>query len=227
MNKLCLGCSWRTIELKQFSAKNCNSYQENDEGLNCCLCGGFLCKDCAMLLHPQLVTLQNRLHSDCMPFFNGMQQYAKSGFKHQPSSYQGHCCMISNKRYESREKVELEQRQKKAKRICLLTPNQEKNNSKEVSIGGAMAFPEFLLLVGVDEKSMDVLGLGPENCTNLPARWHYVIDEEDAEQLQSAGCHPKRNMPREWNDIDLFVSVPLPHANPNKAINKVRILFIE
>ena len=35
MNKLCLGCSWRTIELKQFLAKNCKNFQKTDEGLIC------------------------------------------------------------------------------------------------------------------------------------------------------------------------------------------------
>ena len=150
-----------------------------------------------------------------------------SGYEHQPSSYQGHCCLISNKRYESREKDEMEQRQKNAKRIRLLPPDQVKTNSKDISIGGAMAFPEFLLLVGVDEKSMDVLGLGPEEGTNLPARWHFVIDEEDAKQLQSAGCHPKETIPMEWNDITLVVSVALPFANQKKSENKVRIVLIK
>ena len=127
--------------------------------------------------------------------------YVESKYKTDIPDYIGHCCIID----ENYHKQEIEKNELK-----LLAGKGNNRDKNDVSIGGCMCFPEFMLLIPTIGECMDGIGLGAED--NLDARWHYVIDEEYAGLIRDEGFHPKLNMHNNWKVQEYSMKIATPHS---------------
>ena len=196
--KNCLGCSFRTIEYYRFSLTNNKTFQKTEEGLTCSRCGCLLCKDCATILYQDLAKNRTKFHSDCNPFLNGLETYVLTNGKKHPKNFIGHCCMISVM-YPPR---------KKGSQVRN-TVDVDDCQEGTFSIGGSFCLPEFKLLIPIDEKGMDVFGVGKDE--EADARWHYVISEKHAAEIHSRGVFPSHEMPSSWTCVEKNLNIQLPH----------------
>ena len=221
-NNNCLGCSYRTIEYRQFSQKkNSNCYQKTRVGIKCSSCNRVLCESCVAGLLKGLKSKRNSLHSECDEFVRHIDTFHNSRGKVTPEGYIGHCCLISKySTSPSGSKSPTEQRP-------LTCHNMTNDNgaSEGTTIGGCMSLPEFRLLIPTDTTCMDVLGLGSENDRGekLKGRWHYVIDEEFAAGVAARNVYPKDSHmpPDDWTFRDIKMSIPLPHSLTGRDCKKV------
>ena len=232
--RFCVGCSFRTIEKKQFRPKtNSKCHQKSLLTLQCSICRKELCYDCVRDLRSSIGPIQHLLHDDCNDFVQGLQEYEESNGKVTPEGYIGHCCLI-NRHYpdakERKENVQNQQTKVILKREDLpdeLIPKYfESPSPNRPRIGGSMCLPEYKLLLPSDEKSMDILGLGKEE-KYLKARWHYVIDEDWAQRKEIRDVHPLKTMPNNWKSTTVKLKVPIPHSLKDAKTtvrNKIAIL---
>ena len=96
---ICLCCSSRSIEINTFDAKNnCQDHQKSIIGLNCMVCGQFLCSDCISNLKKKLCRLKGNIHSSFIPFQDAILTYEKEKIQMNSEHYIGHCCMIKHYR---------------------------------------------------------------------------------------------------------------------------------
>jgi hypothetical protein len=240
--RFCVGCSFRTIEKKQFRTKtNSKCHQKSLLTLKCSICRKELCYDCVRNLRSSIGPMQHLLHDDCKDFLNGLQAYDESNGKVTPEGYIGHCCLINRHYPDTKEQKNIYRKQQTKiilKREDLpdeLIPKYFESPSPR--IGGSMCLPEYKLLVPSDENSMDILGLGKEH-KYLKAKWHYVIDEEWAQQMHIRDVHPLNTMPNNWTSTTVKIQVSIPHSLKDakttvsnkiailKCIQLVRILLI-
>ena len=70
--------------------------------------------------------------------------------------------------------------------------------------------PEFKLLIPIDEKGMDVFGIGKDE--KADAKWHYVIDEKHTMEIHSCGVFPSQEMPSTWTCVVKKLNIQLPHV---------------
>ena len=94
----CLGCSFKTIERKQFRNENKrNCYQTTSIGLTCSVCKGLLCKNCIKDLHTKLNPYRRLLHADNDAFVAAIDAYMNIGGnkQHALEDFVGHCCIIN------------------------------------------------------------------------------------------------------------------------------------
>ena len=97
--KRCLGCSFRTIEYKQYNhCKNGYCYQKTKIGLECYNCKQVVCKDCVCDLALSISKKRNDIHPDFESYANDVMYYEKNGPLQQPNQFIGHCCLINNQR---------------------------------------------------------------------------------------------------------------------------------
>ena len=90
-----------------------------------------------------------------------------------------------------------------------------------------MVYPEFGLLIPSNDKCMDVLGLGKEK-DHVDARWHYVLDETNAEEILLLGGHPKVSLPSTWQVFTKMIKVDLPHVlSTKKHRSKTKVMFLD
>lgn len=98
-SRLCLLCSYRSIDLKQFGKTkkgevNAKTHQTTDSGLICSRCDGFVCQNCISILVPALK--HDSKHFQSIELLN---HYSKAlqrptSTPSSPPNYVGHCCLI-------------------------------------------------------------------------------------------------------------------------------------
>ena len=98
-SRLCLLCSYRSIELKQFGKTrngeiNAKTHQTTDSGLICSKCDGFVCHNCISLLVPAMKLDSKHFQStDLLDHYSHAVEHQKSTSR-SPPNYLGHCCLI-------------------------------------------------------------------------------------------------------------------------------------
>ena len=216
-DKRYLGCSFQSIEQKQFKpVKNANDFQEVRTGVICSQCKGLLCSLCVSDFLGQIDLKCHRYHDDTTPLLNGLRTYTSGNDV--ATDFVGHCCYIKNLRdiemQSERKKVECQKR----KRTMYSGQN---------VLGGAFVNPEFQLIVPTCFDSIDVVGQGKE--TDLPPRWHFVVDEEDAQKLDEMGIQPDTNQPRHWNFEKKLIYTYEPHVSESyksRTLPRKFVVFI-
>ena len=207
----CITCSYRSIERKQFKNKNTRCFQKQRVGLRCKLCSRFMCIDCIQAIYPQIAKHQERYHSDCSQYLEGIKLFYESKGKLTPSDFVNHCCLIT------------QHSPKKGKRKR--TNEIPTRSNKKSLLGGAFCVPEFQVIIPIDFGSMDILGLGEE--PGLPSRYHYVIDEVNAALHERNDVSPLREQPKHWKHQRLRkLKVDLPHVTQHKNVKKRKTSFI-
>ena len=212
--KGCLGCSWKTIEQKQFKPENSKCHQQTETRLflPCSACNSILCAKCVGVFLEKVGSNPNRYHDDCIPVLNGLRTFNDSKGKIIPK-YIGHCCFIKGF-----QKIEIQEEEKTRRK-------KRKNYSSPNLLGGSFVNPEFKLIVPTCFDSIDVLGQGnkigvEKDDPELPGRWHYVLDEEDAERITSMGIHPRTDQPKQWDVEKKTIYVLEPHKRKNAKATK-------
>ena len=219
--RFCVGCSFRTIEIKKFRPKgNSNCYQRTIKTLKCTSCEKELCFDCVRELISSLKPKMHLLHNDCNDFTQGLLKYYTSNGTVTPNTYIGHCCLIRRHYPTSKHRRDAHHSNLIFKRshfptctklVSRFFPPLPFDDAPKLRVGGSMCLPEYGLLLPSDENCMDILGLGKEG-QQLKAKWHYVIDEEWARGMESRGVRPSTKMPENWISITVKVKVSQPHS---------------
>ena len=101
--KLCMLCSYRSIELKQFGKvdkegviRNCKTHQKTNSGLECSKCRLFVCIRCIEMIYPAM--LSDSKHYISQDLFKHYQTAATMPFEtfQTPPDFIGHCCLLSD-----------------------------------------------------------------------------------------------------------------------------------
>ena len=236
----CVGCSFRTIEKKQFNvATNSKCFQWTLRTLQSSRCSRELCYDCVTELLKNLQPKQHLFHEDCNNFIQGLHTYHNSKGTVTPQGFIGHCCLIDVHYPSKKERAQVDQdkvgtlffQQKHLPTALIHEWFEEEHVMAEnvPHLGGCMCLPEYKLLLPSNESSMDILGLGREGDA-LQAKWHYVIDERLAAKMRMDKVKPSTVMPDNWTRIDVGIKVPLPHAlteSNKKFVSKYTVLSFQ
>jgi hypothetical protein len=118
--------------------------------------------------------------------------------------------MIKTKREEAR-KLEIEKISCTTRTLPVVT-----------TLGGCFCLPEFRLLIPTCTDSMDVMALGDD--TRLESVWHFVVDEQQAADLEAANVSPLTVRPTDWTLHHELISVVWPHSDPNrKQVRQIQL----
>ena len=216
--KRCLCCSFSSRDHLRYVPASAKHFQKTTKGIRCCECKSLLCEDCIMDLHPQIQRIRKKLHSDCDDFVNGIELYVKSKGKKKPAKYIGHCCMISKRRAEEkqRERDEEEQRARDEEDRRVRDEEQGVREEGEMversGIGGGMVYYGHRLIVAATNKCMDVHCLGKE--PGIKATPHSVQREAYAKLVDELGIKTLDEMPAEWRRLSFETELTLrpPHV---------------
>ena len=97
--RLCLLCSYRSIEVKQFGKTrkgeiNAKTHQITNSGLVCPKCDGFVCHNCISFLVPTMKLDSKHFQStELLDHYSHAIAYPTSTVR-SPPNYIGHCCLI-------------------------------------------------------------------------------------------------------------------------------------
>lgn len=237
-DRLCLLCSYRTIEDQQFGnvrdgISNTRTYQATNAGLVCTICNGFVCIDCIRLLVP-VISKESRKHSntDILDMYKAAIDMHPGSIK-TPPGYIGHCCSIDKPAQSSQDIINHPHETK------------EIHSTNESRLSGCIFYPEFCLFIDSPINCIDIHAVGAEcNVTRtiskkrkhsrkgvsqikktsniyLPARWHCVISHSFATSNNRVAPTFNGSYPKSWR-IKYFrnLKISCPH-NPMK-VAKVR-----
>ena len=237
-SKLCLLCSYRTIELKQFGKikkgiLNTRTYQQTDHGLTCSKCKSFVCIDCIKLVAPVMSRdKSNFLDVNYLQCLENICSVKPSQIT-SPPDFIGHCCIVDHN-------------------IEVFSSHSESNNSRinkssysrppERLISGCIFFPEYDLFIDSPFDCMDIHAVGAEYNTTrslvkkqkrekkscpyklnreeyLPARWHGVVSHEFAIEHSHLAPNPNGPPPNHWKYKSLRkINVKMPHSNQRQKV---------
>ena len=198
--KNCMLCSAMTIELKRFDPmKNSRDYQGTRRGLTCIKCGKFICEHCIAKLTPQLKLKKKYIRLDCIDLVSNIIEYDSDNKNN--LDYVGHCCLFDY-HIAGRASDISTKRKKRFNDAC--------NSDNIKSYGGSFVIPEYHLMIANTTTAMDVFALGKDK--ELAPVIHYVLDEENANELASSGIFPCVKVPQSWQHFKRVITITLPHS---------------
>ena len=233
--RLCLLCSYRSIELKQYGkvrkgTSNSKTFQATNHGLICSNCNAFVCIDCIRLLIPTMKKDRAKFCNDSLlKAFIHADNTKKFPIK-SPSNFVGHCCIIDDTK-------------SPASSDSLIDSVSSSDPSK---LSGCIFFPDFNLFVDSPISCMDIHAVGAETSVRwkkskkrlsddsqkssketieyLPARWHCVIPHTFA--LSHDHLAPRKNgtLPNSWS-MTAFRNLKIKAPHNPAIIQKVCLLF--
>ena len=236
--KLCLLCSYRTIELKQFGKikkgiLNTRTYQQTDHGLSCSKCKSFVCIDCIKLVVPVMSRdKSNFLDLSYLQCIENMCTLKPSQIT-SPPDFIGHCCLVDHN-------IDASSSLSEAKNSHINQPSNSRSPEKLIS--GCIFFPEYDLFIDSPFDCMDIHAVGAEYNTTrslvkkrkreknsfpyklnreeyLPARWHGVVSHEFAIEYSHLAPNPNGPPPNHWKCISLRnINIKMPHNNQKKKV---------
>ncbi len=249
---LCLLCSCRSIELKQFGrsrkgVENNKSFQKTDVGMRCSKCTGFVCVDCLTLLVPIIAKDANHFVSTSLltRWKDALSLIKLSGKTH--SEHIGHCCDVH---------FHCDDTNTSASSSSCLSPDGHTASEKMIQpmqssidvgrLSGCIFFPEFDLFIDSPLECMDIHALGAEytkssnrlkrksggsqrnekNCY-LEARWHCVVPPDVAASIHDISPLPNVPIPNHW-EVSLLhnIKVPVPHSQSDFMVRYLRTLCV-
>ena len=226
-DKLCLLCSYRTIEWKQYGKTkdgilNTRTFQDTNHGLTCTKCNQFICIECINLVLPVMIKDKSKFVNT--QFVDTLEQV--SGMKYSsvntPPGFVGHCCLIKDS----------------VPKFVPPSQNVSKLKHPDSPLSGCIHFPEFALFIDSPFDCMDIHAVGAEydminvvsnkrknNISGgnkfekyqyLPARWHTVIPHQFAMKHASTSPRPNGPIPKDWKYTKLRkIKIKSPHNNNN------------
>lgn len=230
---LCLLCSYRSIEFKQYGnlrkgIPNTRTYQATNAGLKCSKCQGFVCIDCIRILIP-LISKDKQHHcsNDLLDAFVTVSNMSNECIN-TPIGFIGHCCTLDPQL--------LPTKPSPCSLISNVAPSEERNSKLNVAtLSGCIFFPQFDLFVDSPFSCMDIHAVGAE-CTvhrksvmkrdnkgnskktpheidaYLPARWHCVVSHEFATTNNHLSPKPNGKYPSHWKIMRLEkIKIKAPH----------------
>lgn len=199
--KICLFCSWKTIESARVNA-GCipSDFATGKNGLICSCCQSYSCDTC-------LTEITNAIHDkEADQWTRQVTTYLKNGEK--PRHFKGHCC-----EYKMQKK--------------LLSSADEDNANCEMYLDGYLHLPEYDLLIDSPFHCVDVHGLGAcydndQNEKHFDGAYHCVISHECARKL--AKFKSDINLKKLAEDCDVeykMIEFEDPHTTMIKERKKV------
>ena len=98
-DKLCLLCSYRTIEWKQYGKTkdgilNTRTFQKTNHGLTCTKCHQFICIECINVVVPVMIKDKSKFVNT--EFIDTLEQVSGKKYScvNTPPGFVGHCCLI-------------------------------------------------------------------------------------------------------------------------------------
>ncbi|OEU15961.1 hypothetical protein FRACYDRAFT_240658 [Fragilariopsis cylindrus CCMP1102] len=244
--KLCLLCSYRSIEKKQFGMirngiPNTKTFQQTDIGLTCKKCNSFTCIDCINLVVPVMCHDKHKFESTV--FFDHLEQASsaqQSTLLDSHSEFIGHCCLINKSFRLETDPVHPNQHR------C----DQSRERSIDSRLSGCIFIPEFLLFIDSPIDCMDIHTVGGEyemkesnkrdTCRlssssskhqhykheYLPPRWGGVVPHDFA--VENAMLAPDRygEFPDDWKLIASLIQVEKDATIPHRMSFQTAIFFV-
>ena len=230
--RLCLLCSYRSIEFKQFGKirdgeTNAKTHQKTNTGLICTKCNGFVCLDCIKVLVPTMLKDSKHFISTSLldSYIEAIALLPNKIVS--PSAFIGHCCNIDTDTSPASTLPKQDD------------DLQRKNHSNVGRLSGCIFFPEFDIFIDSPMDCMDIHAVGAEYDYSvndlkrsidgkpsprtknfyLDARWHCVIPHEYAVLVNDISPIANENIPTTWNEsIFRKIRIKSPH---NRKIMKV------
>ena len=220
-DRLCLLCSYRTIEWNQFGKVNkhgeinAKTHQKTNNGLTCTRCKSFVCIRCIEKIVPFMSSDSHLfLSTDLLNHYKKAVSMPVNSLS-TIENYIGHCCIIGTDTSSSASDSMKEDPRSSNNESVSPSCHHPTKYSVSNSVGrlsGCIFFPEFHLFIDSPFDCMDIHAVGPEYIhkanvskrtatgvpsternkeCSLPARWHCVIPHEEA--LRANELAPQRN----------------------------------
>ena len=174
---LCLLCSCRSIELKQFGKSrkgvmNTKSFQKTHVGMKCSKCNGFVCVDCLTVLVPIITKDVNHFASSSLlrRLEEALFSITSTGVTHR--GHIGHCCDVYLQHEEKNIMTStVEKTKTHLKTVMKCSSSSVVENSLPPTpcstelvgrLSGCVFFPEFDIFIDSPLECMDIHAVGAE-----------------------------------------------------------------